>query len=125
MSLPDEWLRGKHWIEASSKITPFPEPIEEYERKIETGEYQFWPGENSATITEIAFFQGRKAMIVRCCGGDLTDLDCVETALCAIAKDMGCEVIMSEGRKGWEKFAKGHGYKFAWITMIKELANAE
>jgi hypothetical protein len=119
---PDDWARCRAWIEASAHRSPLPEPIEDIEARLAAGEYQFFPGEHSAVVTEIATFRDRKAMIVRYGGGDLQELlDKIEPALCAVAKAMGCDVMMSEGRKGWERAAEASGYRFAWVTMLKEL----
>lgn len=92
------------------------------EKKLADGIYQFWPGESSAAITEIVLFRDTKVMCVRYGGGSLSELlTKVEPALCEVAKAMGCTKMMSEGREGWKRAAEKSDYKFAWLTMIKDL----
>lgn len=117
-----DWPRCRDWIAASAAYSPLPETIEEIEGKLEAEEYQFWPGENSAAVTEIATYQGRKAMIVRYAGGDLSEiLGKIEPALCEVAKRVGCTVMIGEGRHGWKRASEPNGYRFAWLTMFKEI----
>lgn len=119
---PPDWLRCRGWIEASAGFSPLADSIEQIEQKLVDGRLQFWPGENSAAVTQIASFDGRKAMIIRYGGGDLDELlQKIEPALCAVAREMGCTSIMSEGRMGWKRVAEANGYRFAWLTMLKEI----
>jgi hypothetical protein len=104
--------RFRRWPTVSNK----------FEEKLADGRLQFWPGERSAAVTQVAVFGGRKALIVRYGGGELDELLAkIEPALCAVARAMGCSLIMSEGRMGWKKAAEGNGYRFAWLTMLKEI----
>lgn len=122
MSLSPDWLRCRGWIVASAAFSPLADSIEQIEEKLGDGRLQFWPGEASAAVTEIAMFGGRKALIVRYGGGDLDELlEKIEPALCAVARSIGCTLIMSEGRMGWKRAAEANGYRFAWLTMLKEI----
>ena len=122
MTLPSGWLRCRGWIEASAAYSPLADTIDQIEAKLADGRLQFWPGERSAAVTQVADFAGRKALIVRYGGGELDELlEKIEPALCAVACEMGCSLIMSEGRMGWKKAAEANGYRFAWLTMLKEI----
>lgn len=119
---PSDWPRCRGWIEASAGFSPLADSIEQIEEKLSDGRLQFWPGERSAAVTEIASFGRRKALIVRYGGGDLDELlNKIEPALCAVGRALGCTLIMSEGRMGWKKAAEANGYRFAWLTMLKEI----
>lgn len=118
----EAWDRCKGWIEAAANTAPWPETIAEIEAKLEAGTYQLWPGDNSAAVTEQCDVLGRKALLVVHGGGSLDELlNCIEPALCAVAKEMGCEVIAGLGREGWKRACMPRGYKFAWLMMAKEL----
>jgi hypothetical protein len=117
-----EWARCKHWIEAARKRSPFPEAMEAIERKIASGDYQFWPGKKGAVITEVADFAGHKTLIAVHGGGNLQEfIDAIEPALCDVAKALGCRFMAGIGREGYKRVWQSRGYTFAWLMMVKEL----
>ena len=119
-----EWARCRHFIEAALARSPGLENIEDVERAIAEGRYQFWPGENCAAVTEIADFARTRMLVVLHGGGDLAELiDQMEPALCAFARAAGCDGIMGLGRKGWERVCEKRGYRFGWVAMVKLFNN--
>ncbi len=117
-----EWARCRHFIEAALGQSPGFETIEDVERLIADGRYQFWPGENCAAVTEIAEFARAKMLVVMHGGGDLIELlEEMEPALCAFARVAGCDGIMGFGRKGWQRVCERRGYRFGWLAMVKDL----
>lgn len=117
-----EWARCRPHIEAALERSPGLETIEDVERRIADGRYMFWPGRKSAAITEIVEYDRKRAMVMIHGGGDMGEmLDEMEPVICAMARLMGCSMIMGTGRKGWEKPGLKRGYKFGWITMYKDL----
>lgn len=122
MADASDWPRLRHHIEAALATSPGLESIEDVERLIGQGRYQFWAGRQSAAVTEIARFSRCKVLIVVHGGGDLAELlDELEPRMCAFAQAQGCDAIMGTGRKGWERAVAKRGYDFAWINMIKAL----
>lgn len=120
--LGSEWERCKPWIKASISESPLADSIETIEKRLEAGSYNLASSPNAAAIVEIANFDGKRAMIVRFGGGDLRELlDEIEPRVCLVAKQSGCEILLSEGRSGWKRSAEAKGYKLAWITMVKEI----
>jgi hypothetical protein len=117
-----EWQRCKPWIEAAVATNGGLETIEDVEQLIDQGHYQFWQTPKSAVVTSIDKYPRIKALTVVHGGGDLSDLfDVLEPFLCRYAKSIGCDVIMGVGRRGWDRESQKRGYRFAHITMTKEL----
>lgn len=116
-----EWERCRPFIVAAIEISLGLQSIEDVERLINEGVYQFWPGRRSALITEIVQFQQAKVLLVRIGGGDLGELIEMEKSLCQYASAMGCTKIMGEGRKGWQRVCEKMGYRYGFVTMIKDL----
>ena len=124
MSAAEEWHRCSHWIEAALSRSPGFETIEDVERFVADGKYQFWPGRNSAAITEIAQFAARKVLIVQHAGGNLSELiDEMEPSFCAFARVASCDAIMGFGRMGWKRVTEKRGYRFGWVAMVKSLTH--
>ena len=123
MSAVSEWQRCRSWITAALKRSPGFETIEDVERFVSEGKYQFWPGRQSAAITEIAQFAAKKVLIVQHAGGDLAELiDEMEPAFCSFARAAGCDTIMGFGRMGWKRVTEKRGYGFGWVAMVKHLS---
>lgn len=119
-----EWARCKHWIAAALEHGLGLETLEDVERAIEDGSYQFWAGPNSAAITEIAEHAQGKALYVRHGGGpgalgELTEE--LEPTLCAFARANGCKLLLVEGRDGWRFVGRHKGYALGYVTMVKRL----
>ncbi len=120
----EEWRRCRHWIEAALARSPGFEEIEDVEKLIAEGKYQFWPGRRSAVVTEIAQFAAKRVLIVQHGGGDLSELiGEMEPAFCAFARAAGCDAIMGFGRMGWRRVTEKRGYRFGWIAMVKNFVN--
>jgi hypothetical protein len=116
------WARCRGWIEAATLQGPGLESITDVEQRIAAGQYSFWPGANCAAVCEIRHYDNKKALVVVHGGGDLRELlEKIEPMLCAYARAQGCDVMMGEGRKGWERAARDNGYRFGMITMMKNL----
>lgn len=117
-----QWERCRHWIEAAVDRSPGLETIEDVERMVESGNYIFWPGKNCAAITEMQQYAQKKALCVMHGGGDLRELvDELEPALCSFALAAGCDMLMGVGRKGWIRETEKRGYRFGFVTMVKNL----
>jgi hypothetical protein len=122
MNPHNEWARCRPYIERALAHGPGLETIGDVERLIADGTYQFWPGVRSAAITAIQRHARKKVLAVIHGGGDLRELlDEMEPAFCAFARAAGCDAIIGIGRKGWERETTKRGYRFAHLTMIKEL----
>jgi hypothetical protein len=99
------------------------ETIEDVERLVASGSYQFWAGRDSAAITEMFSSPQRKVLVVKHGGGNLDELwNEMEPQMCAFAAAHGCTSIMGEGRMGWKRVTEKRGYRLAWISMIKDLS---
>lgn len=84
-----DWPRCRGWIAASAAFSPLADTIEQIEGKLADGRLQLWPGENSAAVTQIASFDGRKAMIIRYGGGDLDEQRVADNQSATAAKAFG------------------------------------
>jgi hypothetical protein len=121
----ENWARCKHWIEAALAHSPGLEGIEDVARAIERGTYQVWFGAGCCAITEIADYARAKALVVVHGGGDMAEmLEALEPAMCAFARAQGCTLIMGTGRKGWERATRANGYRFGYVTVVKDLSAA-
>lgn len=85
-------------------------------------EAQFWPGEQSAVVTEVIRLPKVKALHVWLAGGEMGELiDRMLPAVEAFAKAAGCDRLSIAGRDGWERMLKNKGYAPAWRVVAKEL----
>lgn len=117
-----EWERCKHWIEAALSHSPHVETIEDVERYLADGSYQFWPGKNSAAITTIDTYARKKVLTVVHGGGNLHELmEEMEPSFCTFARREGCHMIWGTGREGWKRPSEKHGYRLGFIVMVKDL----
>jgi len=85
------------------------------------GDFQFWPGDKSAIITEIQIYPQTKVMHIFLAGGDLEELLQMEKSVRAYAQTIGCNSMSISGRRGWLRIFERDGWKEVCTTIAKEL----
>lgn len=117
-----EWTRCKHWIEAALPYCYGTHTIDDVAAGIGSGQFQFWPGERSAVITEILEYPRLKALNYFLVGGDGQELvERMEPMIAAWAKSIGCTRLVQVGRKGWSRVLRPKGYRPVLTMMLKEI----
>lgn len=118
----DEWTRCKAWIEDALAYDGGFHLIEDIERFISEGTAHFWPGKQSAVITQFWEFPRCKALNYWLAGGDMAELLTeMQPQIEAWGRAQGCGRIIIAGRKGWERAMAPHGFKPVWTALMKEL----
>lgn len=95
--------------------------IEEVERGVFQHRLQFWPGEKAAMVTEIVDYSGAKAIQVMWMAGDIEDAIAMAPGISAFGRLMGCTEVLIEGRPGWQRVLKPHGFELWSVTLRKAL----
>lgn len=117
----EEFMRCQPYIKAALKYTKGTHTIRDIWDGIVTGNFQLWPGEKSAVVTEIQIFPAKKVMHIFLAGGDLDELLEMERSVRAFAVTIGCNSMSISGRRGWVKIFKGDGWQEVCTTIAKEL----
>lgn len=96
--------------------------IEDLQAMIDEGRVIFWPGINSAVITEIIEYPQKRTLHFFLAGGNLAELEAMYPAIEAWGKEQGCTTASTSGRPGWERtFLKREGWIPRTVVMTKEL----
>ncbi len=95
--------------------------VEDLEAKIASGAAYFWPGRNSAVVAERVEYPGETVMQTMWSVGDLEEVIAMAPGIEATARLLGCTSMLLEGRKGWEKILRPHGYEPWSVTLRKAL----
>lgn len=104
-------------IETKDKPT-----IAEVEADIRMGAARLWLGERSAAVTEpLSELNVGKTYRAALAGGDLDELLKMMAQAEVLARTLGFEqMVVDEGRPGWERALKKHGYVKV-TRLVKEL----
>lgn len=124
MNLSDinHWHRCKPFIEDALRYANGTHTIEDIEVAIASKAMQFWPGQQSAVITEIHVYPRKKALHYFLAGGNLEELSRMRPFIELWAHQIQCTHITLAGRRGWLRtFLADEGYKEQWTVMSKEL----
>jgi hypothetical protein len=113
----EEWARCRHWIEAAIEHSSGIISIEDVEAGIAAGNMQFWPGQRSAAVTEIAVYPRTKHLLVVLAGGDMEEIISMIPSFKFFGKAHGCEKLVEAGRAGWERVLKGRGWKRECVVL--------
>ena len=117
-----EFARCEPFIEAALEYDGGTHNLEDVMLLVAKGDCQFWPGERSAIITEIARHPRMAVCHFWLAGGDIEELELMSQAVEEWAREQGCARITLAGRKGWTRsFLAKHGYEPRWTVLSKEL----
>ena len=96
--------------------------LEDVEAALAKGLVQWWPGENSAAVTEIIQYPQQRALHFWLAGGNLSELESMYPAAEAWGREHGCTVATTSGRPGWERtFLRREGWQPRTVVMMKAL----
>ena len=117
-----EFKRCEEWLENALDYAHGTFDIQNVFEDVMNGNAQFWPGENSAVVTQIVPYPKKKVIHFFLAGGDIKELQDMEPGIIEWAKSQGCEVVTLSGRPGWTKsFLNNIGYRCTQVQMYKEI----
>jgi hypothetical protein len=118
-----EFNRCSKYLEDALEYNDIGQTLDEIKRGLEEGEYTFWPGRQSAIVTEqFATNDGKVMVNFFLAGGDIDELARMTTTVEAWAAKSGASRMMVYGRRGWERsFLKNAGYRPKWAILVKDL----
>lgn len=116
-----EFERCTPYIQAALEYTKGTHTIRDIWKGIVDGRFFFWPGKESAIITDIEVYPQRRVMHIFLAGGDLDELLEMEKSVEAFARDIHCNSLSISGRRGWLRVFKDDGWQEVCTTIAKEL----
>jgi len=121
MQLRAEFDRCAKWLENALVYSNGTHDIGDVWDGIEAGRFEFWPGKNSAVVTEIYVYPKKKVFHIFLAGGKMEELLEMWDSIEIYAKVVGCTSLSVSGRKGWMRVLESRGAKHLCTTVIKEL----
>lgn len=90
--------------------------------RVADGRFQSHAFGESWAVTQIAEYPRKRALNIVFVVGHLEELNLMEADLTGFAREQGCDVILADGRVGWEgKMLPG--WKVMSTTYIKDLSD--
>ena len=118
----EDFERLRHYIGAALEYSGGTHNIDDIADGLRAGQFQLWPGANSAVVTEIIVYPQLKDLHFFLAGGDLDELKMMRPLIESWGKSMGCTRVSLAGRHGWKKtFLKDEGYEPQWFILSKNL----
>jgi hypothetical protein len=115
--------RARPHIEAALSYAGGTHTYEDVVAMIHAGRLKFWPGPNSAVVTEIIEYPRRRTLHFFLAGGNLAELEVMLPGIIEWGRTtQGCDSASLTGRKGWERtFLKREGWTANLVVMTKAL----
>lgn len=96
--------------------------VAEIERAIFSNQAQLWCGKDAAVVTKIQTYPGgERVLMALWMAGDIEDAMAMASGIESFGRSMGCTSALIEGRKGWERLLRKHGYDPWSVTVRKAL----
>lgn len=122
-----EAVRLQEHLEAALEYAGGTHTLSDVIAEIYAGQMQFWPGERSAIVTQIAEFPRKTVLVFFLAGGDGDELRQMRGRIERWAiKEHGCTAATLTGRRGWARsFMVEEGYNVGLVHMTKELESEQ
>ena len=117
----EQFTARQKYIEDALEYARGTHTIDDIWDGVVTGQFQFWPGDKSAIITEVQIYPQKKVMHIFLAGGELNELLEMEKSVRAFAKTIGCNSMSISGRRGWLRIFERDGWDEICTTIAKEL----
>lgn len=115
-----QWSRYRDQFAEAMAGGPY--RIDDLDEEVLSGKVYFWPGREAAVVARrVVYPSGEATLETLWAVGDITEVLSLEPGMAATARLLGCSAIHVEGRKGWERILKAHGYEPWSVTVRKEL----
>ena len=101
----DQWVRVRKWLLPAMVDTTEAEVIAE----LLAGRATLWPGEKSAFVTVL--YEDPPRMHAWLGGGDGADMEALSTGMSACARAQGAKWVTVNGRRGWKRKLRKHGFE--------------
>lgn len=109
-------------IEAALQHSGGTHSFEDIVAGVTVGVMQFWPGPNSAIVTEIQEYPQKRVLHYFLAGGNLAELQRMLPTIEAWGREHGCTMATLAGRMGWQRtFLQHEGWTARLVVMSKEL----
>lgn len=116
--------QARPYIEAALEHAGGTHNFNDISQGVAEGRYQFWPGPNSAVISEIIEYPRFRALHFFLAGGNAAELEVMIPEIEKWGKERGCTRATFTGRKGWERSfptRPGFDYRPHAVSFTKEL----
>lgn len=121
MTLAEELIRCRPWIEAALEYSGGTHGFDDIARSCYEGAMQLWPAPRGCGVTEIVVYPKKKVLHVFLAGGELDQLTDMIADAAAWGRANGCEAMTMAGRSGWERVLGREGWKPVFRVMERTI----
>jgi hypothetical protein len=86
--------------------------------RIADGRMQAHVSRETIAVTEISVYPKRRVLTIIILVGDLDDGENLHAQVFDFARKMECDAVVAQGRVGWARLAKSHGWKTVSQNMV-------
>lgn len=95
--------------------------LDDVRERVAEGHAQMWAGRLSVMITEVLDYPRYKVLNVWLAAGDLNEITRAGKQLDKFAELVGAKAIHMNGRLGWQRVLKEHGYTVTAVELMRTL----
>jgi hypothetical protein len=86
--------------------------------RIDDGRMQAHVSRETIAVTEVSIYPKRRVLTMILLAGDLVDGEDLHEQVLSFARKLKCDAIIAQGRVGWARLAKSHGWKIVSTNMV-------
>lgn len=113
------WLRCRPWLLPALRREGGDE--DDLIADLNAGRAQLWAGERSAMVTQCVGEARGLCLHVWLAGGDLAEILEMKPGIEAWAHAQGCTYVTIDGRPGWVRVLRRHGYALRGAELERRL----
>jgi|HubBroStandDraft_2_1064218.scaffolds.fasta_scaffold75902_3 hypothetical protein len=86
--------------------------------RVADGRMQAHVSRETIAVTEVSVYPRRRVLTMILLAGDLADGEDLHEQVLSFARKLKCDAIIAQGRVGWARLAKSHGWKTVSQNMV-------
>lgn len=119
--LSDAWERWGAGFEEALRHGGGAYALRDVREMVDDGRAQFWPSERGCVVTVVHDYPQRRILRVWLATGEWEAFDRAAGIADQIARNLGCDGVEIEGRKGWARKLAKHGYRMERVILTKDV----
>ena len=116
-----DFARCRSYLQDALDLAGGTHTMEDIVAGIQLGHFHFWPGRQSAAITEVHQFPRARFLNIFLAGGELHELLEMEPFFASWGAHLGCYRVTLTGRPGWERALKSKGWQRVAVVLFRPI----
>jgi hypothetical protein len=116
-----DFERAAPYLERALEHAPHTHTLADLRAGVASGDFQLWPGERSAILTQIHQYPRATVLCIYLAGGLMSELLEMLPSVLTWARNWGCTSAFIAGRSGWARVLSARGWRQTQVILERDI----